>query len=132
MRIGCRKVSRGTARGEALISKEPLSFLGGVDAKTGIVIEKGHPFEGKSIAGKVIYFPKGKGSTVGAYVIYQLKKNGVAPAAIVCEKADAMVASGAIIAEIPMVHMAEKDLSEIASGSVILVNADEGYVEVLG
>jgi predicted aconitase with swiveling domain len=130
MRIGCRKVSKGTARGEALISRESLSFLGGVDAKTGIVIEKGHPFEGKSIAGKVIIFPKGKGSTVGAYVIYQLEKNGVSPAAIVCQKADAMVASGALIAGIPMVHMPEKDLSEIENGTVIFVNADEEYLEV--
>jgi predicted aconitase with swiveling domain len=132
MRISCRKVSKGIGKGEALISKEPLSFLGGVDAKTGIVIEKGHPFEGRSIAGKIIIFPKGKGSTVGSYVIYQLKKEGVAPAAIVCEKADIMVASGAIIAEIPMVHMPESDLSELKDGKVILVNADEGYVEVGG
>ncbi len=130
MRIGCRKVSRGKAQGEAMISKEPLSFLGGIDTKTGVVIEKGHPFEGHSIAGKVLFFPKGKGSTVGAYVIYQLKKAGVAPAAIVCKKADAMVASGAIIAGIPMVHRAEQSASKITDGTAVIVNADEEYLEV--
>jgi phosphomecalonate degydratase small subunit len=129
MRIGCRRVSRGKAQGEAMISKEPLSFLGGIDAKTGVVIEKGHPFEGRSIAGKVLFFPKGKGSTVGAYVIYQLKKAGAAPAAIVCEQADAMVASGAIIAGIPMVHRVKSDASKITDGTAVIVNADEEYLE---
>ena len=129
MKIRCKKVSRGKAQGKAMISKEPLSFLGGVDTKTGVVIEKDHPFEGRSIAGKVVFFPKGKGSTVGAYVIYQLKKAGAAPAAIVCEKADAMVASGAIIAGIPMVHQADAGADKIADGTVVLVNADEEYLE---
>lgn len=132
MKVGCKKVSNGIGKGEAMISTEPLSFLGGIDPETGIVIEKDHPFEGRSIAGKVLFFPKGKGSTVGAYVIYQLKKAGVAPAAIVCEKADAMVASGAIIAEIPMVHMPEFGFSKFKDGTIILVNADEEYMEVVG
>ena len=129
MKIGCKKVSRGIATGEAMVSKESLSFLGGIDAKSGVVIEKDHPFEGRSIAGKIIFFPKGKGSTVGAYVIYQLKKACVAPAAIVCEQADAMVASGAIIAGIPMVHRAETAASKITDGTIVQVNADEEYLE---
>jgi predicted aconitase with swiveling domain len=131
MKIRCRKVSKGAAQGVALSTSEPLSFLGGVDPKTGVVIEKGHPLEGRKIAEKVLIFPKGKGSTVGAYVIYQLKKEGTAPIAMINVKADVMVASGAIIAEIPMVHMLEKDPLEIEDGSVVFVNADKGYVEVL-
>jgi predicted aconitase with swiveling domain len=131
MKIRCRKVSKGVAQGVALSTSEPLSFLGGVDPKIGVVIEKGHPLEGKKITEKVLIFPKGKGSTVGAYVIYQLKKEGTAPIAMINVKADVMVASGAIIAEIPMVHMLEKDPLEIKDGSVVFVNADQGYVEVL-
>ncbi|MBU4340932.1 MAG: DUF126 domain-containing protein, partial [Euryarchaeota archaeon] len=69
-------VSRGNAQGEALVTSQPISFLGSVDPKTGVVIEKGHELAGKSIKGKVLVFPSGKGSTVGSYVIYQLKKNG--------------------------------------------------------
>ena len=72
-------VSRGKAQGYALVSSSPISFLGSIDVKTGMVVEKGHELEGISIKGKVLVFPGGKGSTVGSYAIYQLKKNGAAP-----------------------------------------------------
>lgn len=133
MIIHCKKVSKGKATGEALITREPLSFLGGVDPATGTIIEKGHPLENKSLAGKVLIFPNGKGSTVGAYVLYQLKKNGKAPAAIINLKTDPMVASGAIIAGIPTLHKPreEQELMNLPNGLKVFVNADEGYAEVI-
>ena len=78
-----RTISPGKAKGEAIVSTEPIGFYGGIDIKTGIVIEKGHPLEGKCITNKILVFPFGKGSTVGSYVIYGLEKNGVAPAGII-------------------------------------------------
>jgi predicted aconitase with swiveling domain len=130
MKIYGKPVSKGTALGRTLISSEPLSFLGGVDPKTGVVVEKNHPLEGKKITGRVLVFPNGKGSTVGAYVIYQLRKEDKAPAAIINLKADAMVASGAIIAGIPMLHRLEKNPLELKDDATVRVNADEGYIEV--
>src|SRR5208337_793579 len=102
-----RTVSRGKATGPALVSKDPLSFLGGVDPKTGIIIEKGHALFGKNVKDTVLIFPSGKGSTVGSYVIYQLKKNGVAPVAIINTRSEPIVAVGAIISDIPMVDNLE-------------------------
>ncbi len=131
MKILCKKVSKGIAKGLALTSSDPISFLGGVDPDTGLVVEKGHPLEGECLKDRVLIFPKGKGSTVGAYVIYQLKKSGNAPAAIINERADVMVASGAIIAGIPAVHMLEVSPYSIKSKSEVLVDADSGIVEVL-
>ena len=101
--INARIISKGKASGEALVSAEPIGFLGGVDPETGAVIEKGHPLEGKNIAGKVLIFPNGKGSTVGSYVMLQLAKNGKAPAAIINISAEPIIAVGAIISKIPMV-----------------------------
>ncbi len=131
MIIHCKRVSKGKATGPALITREPLSFLGGVDPSTGIIIEKGHPLENQSIAGKVLIFPNGKGSTVGAYVLYQLKKNGKAPAAIINIKTDPTVASGAIIAGIPTLHKPDEDPMNLPNGVKVFVNADEGYAEVI-
>jgi hypothetical protein len=98
-----RVIKAGTAEGEALVSSEPIGFLGGVDGETGVVTERGHPLEGRCVAGKVLVFPTGKGSTVGSYVLYQLAAAGRAPAAIVNAESEPIVAVGAIIAEIPMV-----------------------------
>ncbi|MCX9011599.1 MAG: DUF126 domain-containing protein [Candidatus Methanoperedens sp.] len=125
-------VSRGRAGGEALVTSQPVSFLGSVDPRTGIVVEKEHELAGKSITGKVLVFPGGKGSTVGSYVIYQLKKNGTAPAAMINIKAEPIVAVGAIISDIPLVDRMEKDpTAAIRTGDKVLVDAIVGSVEIL-
>ncbi len=125
-------VSRGKAQGEALVTTQPISFLGSVDTKTGVVVEKGHELEGKSIKGKVLVFPHGKGSTVGSYAIYQLKKNSAAPSAIINIKAEPIVAVGAIISDIPLVDHVEKNpITAIRTGDKVLVDAIVGSVEIL-
>ena len=106
-----------------MVSPDPIGFLGGVDPDTGIVIEAGHPLEGQRIAGRVLVFPTGKGSTVGSYTLYQLARNGLAPAAIVNTEADPVVAVGAIIAEIPMVD--QVDISCIHPGNWVRVHDGE-------
>ncbi len=127
--ISCRGISRGKATGSALISKEPFSFLGGVDPETGIVIEKGHELEGCSLKDAVMIFPNGRGSTVGSYVLLQLRKNGVAPSAIVNEHAEPIIAVGAIISHIPMVDMPEKELAGmISNGDLITVDGDKDRI----
>ena len=129
--IRARPISRGRAGGEALISLQPIGFLGGVDPSSGRVIEKGHPLEGKNVAGKVLIFPGGKGSTVGSYVMLQLSKNGKGPAAIINASAEPIIAVGAIISGIPMVDKPEKDVfSMIRDGQKVVVDADKGLIEI--
>lgn len=128
MKLKGRKITKGKARGVALVSKKPLSFLGGVDPKTGIVKDIESDIRGESIKDKILVFPRGKGSTVGSYVLYQLKKNGVAPKAIIVEEAETIVATGAIIAEIPMVD--KVDISKIKNGQIVEVDADKGEVTI--
>lgn len=124
-----RMISPGKAEGKAIVSKEPIGFYGGIDAKTGIVIEKGHELEGKCVKDNILIFPCGKGSTVGSYVIYGLKINGVAPKAIVNEETETIVATGVILANIPCVDGI--DISKFKSGDKIIVDADKGIVELI-
>jgi len=121
-----RMISPGTAEGVAIVSTEPIGFYGGIDIKTGIVIEKDHPLEGKSVKDKILVFPCGKGSTVGSYVIYGLKKNGVAPAGIVNKETETIVATGAILAGIPCVD--QIDIGKIKDGDMVLLDADNALV----
>jgi len=117
-----RIIRAGQAGGPALVSPAPIGFLGGVDPDTGIVLEPGHPLQGQSVAGKVLVFPTGKGSTVGSYTILRLKRNGCAPAAIVNAESEAIVAVGAIIADIPMVdHI---DITRIGDGDWVEVDGE--------
>jgi len=124
-----RMISPGKIEGIAIVSKEPIGFYGGVNIKTGTVIEKNHPLEGKSIKDKILVFPCGKGSTVGSYVIYGLKKNGAAPKGIINKETETIVASGVILAGIPCVD--QIDIEKIKDGDTILLDADNGKVEIV-
>ncbi len=124
-----RKIFRGKVIGEALVTRDDISFYGGCDPETGEIVEKDHHLEGKSIAGKILVFPSGKGSTVGSYVLYALKKVNKAPLAIVNKTMDPVVAVGCIISEIPAVDQIEID--KIKSGQKIEVDADNGVITII-
>lgn len=117
-----RIIYKGKAQGEALVTSMPISFYGGVDPNTGVVTEKDHELQGQSIKGKILVFPQGKGSTVGSYTLYRLKKNGAAPAAMINRETETIVAVGAIISEIPFVD--KVDTSKLKTGAKVAVEND--------
>jgi predicted aconitase with swiveling domain len=125
-----RSISPGKTQGVALVSQEPVSFYGGIDGTSGIVIEKGHELEGQCVKDKVLVFPQGKGSTVGSYVLYGLKKNGVAPKAIINEETETIVATGAILAGIPTIDGI--DITSFKTGDKLIIDADNGIVKKSG
>ena len=112
-----RIIYKGKIEGKALVTSMPISFYGGVDPNTGVVIEKGHDLQGQSVKSKILVFPTGKGSTVGSYTLYRMKKNGSAPAGIINKECETIVAVGAIISEIPCVD--KVDISKIKTGAKI-------------
>ena len=127
MELRGRVIKSGTAEGIALVSPEPIGFLGGVDPGTGIVVEPGHPLEGQCVAGRVLVFPSGKGSTVGSYTLYRMARSGTAPAAIINAESEAIVAVGAIIGDIPMVD--QVDIAQLRTGDRTRVAGDRVVVE---
>ena len=124
-----RAIYPGQASGLALVSGMGISFYGGIDPETGLVTEAGHDLEGQSIAGKVLVFPTGKGSTVGSYILYRLKHNGHAPAAIINTECETITAVGCIIAEIPCIDQVE--ISQLATGMLLKLDARSSSVEVV-
>ena len=129
MELHGRKIYPGRVEGEALVTSMGISFFGGVDPESGVVVERGHELQGQAIAGKVLVFPTGKGSTVGSYTLYRLKANGHAPAAIVNAECETITAVGCIIAEIPCVDKIALD--RIKTGARVVVDGERGTVEVL-
>ena len=123
-----RTINPGKSEGKAIVSTEPIGFYGGIDAKTGTVIEKDHPLQGESVTDKILVFPCGKGSTVGSYVIYGLGKKGVGPAGIINKETETIVATGCILAGIPCVD--QIDISKIKTGDKIILDADKGKVDI--
>ena len=122
-------VSDGICKGTALVSKKPISFLGGVNPHSGTIVEKNHDLNGKCIKGKILCFPHGHGSTVGSYVMYALAKNGVAPKAILNERADPVVVVGAVLANIPMIDHVR--IGELKTGDILEVDCERGVIKIL-
>jgi len=128
MKLKAKGIGHGRAESSVVVSQMPISFLGGVDTAKGAVVEASSDIRGKSFAGRILAFPHGKGSTVGSYVIFQLKKSGTAPAAMVNHKAEAIVATGAILAGIPMLTGIPADI--LREGDQAVIDADAGSMEL--
>jgi predicted aconitase with swiveling domain len=126
MELRGRVIRSGKAEGNALVSREPVSFFGCIDPDSGVVTERGHVLEGECVRDKILVFPHGKGSTVGSYALYRLKRNKVAPKAIINRECEPIVAVGAIISDIPCVDRI--DISVIETGDWVRI--DGGRVMV--
>jgi hypothetical protein len=127
MELKGRIIFKGKIKGEAIVTSQPVSFYGGVDPDSGILVEKGHELEGENIKGKILVFPTGKGSTVGSYTLYRMKKNNTAPVGMINKECETIVAVGAIISEIPCVD--KIDVSKIKTGDIIEIENDTVKIE---
>ena len=120
----CRSISEGVGEGEVVLSKDALCFAL-VEAATGVVLEKGHDLEGRSVAGKVLVMPTGKGSSVvQADGLYRLILHETAPAAVIIEQPEPVLVSTIIAMEVPLVDTVEAEFYEaVAEGDHVLVDA---------
>jgi predicted aconitase with swiveling domain len=131
MEIGIRPIVEGKVTGSVLFSPSPISFLGDVDSETGKIIDSESPIYGRNLKDTIFVFPRGRGSTVGSYIIYGLKVNNVSPLALVAEEAETIVIAGAILADIPLVDLPDKDLfSMIETGDTITIDTSERTLKI--
>ena len=128
--IECRNIAKGKGKGELIVSSEPISFLGGVNPDTGEIIDPNHELKGEIIKDKVLFIPGGKGSTVGSYVIFQMMKNKTAAGTIICLSAEPIIATGAIMSDIPLVDSPE-DIKDLKTGTLVEVDGTNGTIEIL-
>ena len=118
-----RVIFEGHARATAETCAQPISFFGGVDPDRGVVVEKGHELEGRSVSKTVLVFPCGKGSTVGSHVLYRMAKNSTSPAAMILESCDSVIAVGAVISEIPCID--KVDINLLQRGDSVEIRGGE-------
>jgi predicted aconitase with swiveling domain len=131
-RFSCHKISEGKAQAETIISKDRIMFYQ-VRPEDGMMEEKNHHLEGQIIAQKILIFPGGKGSSVVQQDgLYHLDRFHNMPAALIIQDPDPVIVAGTIIMELPMVDRLPSEFYEtVKDGDTVLVNADEGYVEIL-
>ncbi|KJS10448.1 MAG: aconitase subunit 2 [Hoeflea sp. BRH_c9] len=97
--MSLRYLVAGSAEGPVLALAEPLSFWGGFDSASGKVIDRFHPQHGACLSGSILFMERGRGSSSGASVLAEAIRLGTAPAAIILLDADAIIATGALVAQ---------------------------------
>ena len=137
-KIKCVPVSHGISRGEALVTRQPLCFYDSLDPKSGCVVNRRHDLYGKNVAGKILFFPRGIGSSTSAATILEASRCSKAPSAIVNLETEPIIAVGVILSErmyqriIPVVHRPEKNPTDLVkTHDLVEVNANIGLIELL-
>jgi uncharacterized protein len=126
-----RKVVPGVAEGEALVTNERVSGWGGVDPRTGTVVETRHELRGQSFAGKVLVFPGAKGSSGWSAQFHMTRLMGTAPAAWLFNEMTTKIALGAVVSHAPAMTDFDRDpLTLIRTGDWVRVDADAGVVTI--
>lgn len=126
-------VSSGRAEGEAVVYEGPFAFLGDLSPITGKICMPRHRLEGQSLVNKVFVFTTGKGSSGCDFAAWATKKNGNAPAAIICLESEPVLAGAVIATGIPTVDRPEKDVFKIIkTGDYVKLDATSGFIEVEG
>ncbi len=126
MMLKGRGISKGRGEGEVILSQSATSFLGGVEPSTGRLTDPAHG--GRSVKGRVFAFPQGRGSTVGSYVLLEMRRQGTLPAALINALAEPIVATGAVMSGVPLVdHI---DLTLLRDGDQAVVDGTRGTVEL--
>lgn len=133
--IAGRAIVAGSASGDALVTREPLSFWGGYDFATGTIIDTHHPLAGVSASGRVLAVPFTKGSSTTTAVLLEAVRAGTAPAAILTTGVDSFFALASIAADVmygkpfPVVSLGEQDFDSLRTGDRVSVDP-EGRVTV--
>lgn len=120
-------------RGEALVLDVPLSFFGDVDPVTGEIVAPDSELRGAKVSGKVMVLRRSRGSTVGSYVLFSLRKHGSAPLAIVMERSDPIIVAGCVIAGIPLVDgLQDEFFKSVKTGDIIGIDPEKGVITIEG
>ena len=120
----------GKAKGEALVSPEPLSFWGGYNSDNGEIIDRRHPLSGQVASGKILVLPFTKGSSTTTAVLLESVKNATAPAGIITSRVDTFLSLASIVADemykkpIPIVVVSAEELLRFQSGQTIAMRSD--------
>ncbi|AOT71511.1 aconitase X swivel domain-containing protein [Geosporobacter ferrireducens] len=127
-----RKVCGGCVEAEALVTKETISGWGGIDPKTGVIIDLRHELAGECFAGKVLVYQGAKGSSGWSGQFHEARLNGVAPAAMVFNETTTKIALGAVVTRVPAVTDLDQDpTAVIETGDIVKVDGDNGIVEII-
>ncbi|HEX2153164.1 MAG TPA: DUF126 domain-containing protein [Acidimicrobiia bacterium] len=125
----------GVGRGPVLFLSEPISFWGGVDPASGVIIDSRHPEVGSKVSATVTVVSHGRGSSSSSSVVAEMIRLGTAPAAMIVGEPDMMIVVGSLVAAelygkvMPVARVSAGVMADLATASVAAVSPG-GYLEI--
>ena len=123
-----------STQAQAFALTAPISFWGGVDPKSGLIVDERHPESGQSVSGRVLLVPETIGSSSAAAILLELVHGKRAPAAIVLHQPDAILLLGLIVAremgyDTPIALRLDRDEFAALDGKAVRVS-DTGQLHL--
>lgn len=128
--ISGKPVIPGSAKGAALVSREPISFWGGYDWKSGEITDRRHPLSGMNASGKILAIPFTRGSSTTTAVLLEAIRAKTAPSGIITTGTDFFFALASVVADelyakpLPLVAVSESDFRRLQTDDQIEISAD--------
>jgi len=117
-----------------LVSREPLSFWGGYDSRTGEIIDRRHPLSGQIAKARVLALPNTIGSSTTTAVLLEAVRSGTAPVAILTIGVDSFLALASVVSyemygrAIPLVSLEREQFQTLLTGIQVQVRSDGAVV----
>lgn len=133
-RLRGRGIVPGRAEGQALVTREAISFWGDVDPRSGEVVNPRHELYRQRIAGRILVFPYGRGSSTTSGILLDAIRNGTAPAAIVNLATEPVLAVGPVVSQelyektIPIMTLPADAFWSLRTGDRLVVDATAGEI----
>jgi len=129
-KVNSRVLLAGRAEGQVLVLGEPLSLWGGLDAQTGVIIDRHHPQVGESIAQRVLVMRSGRGSSSSSSVLAESLRARTGPVAVLLREPDEIVLVGAMVVQLldglamPVVVLEPDSYDALTTGAMVRVELD--------
>jgi predicted aconitase with swiveling domain len=121
-----------TVEGETLVSRHGFNARYDLDRTRGIFSRPSHDLYGQSCAGKILVFSSAKGGIATSWALLDLKARGLAPKALIFRRTNPVMVQGAVLAEVPLLHLLEPDpVTTLRTGDWVRVEPERGLVEVV-
>ncbi|MEK9671825.1 MAG: DUF126 domain-containing protein [Rhodospirillaceae bacterium] len=117
--------------GEALVAKDNFSARYDLDRIKGIFSRPQHKLCGQNYLGKVLVLDIAKGGVATAWMLNEMKSRDMAPAALLLNYANPIIAQGAAHADFPLIDRFGQDITEaIQTGQRVAVDPGSGTVTI--
>jgi hypothetical protein len=120
------------ARGRALVAKDGFSARYDLDREAGRFSRPSHRLFGRSYVGRVLVLDQAKGGVASAWMLQEMVASGRAPAALLLNAANPVLAQGAALAGLPLIDRFPVDVTAaIPDGALVEVEPLTGTVRLL-